>query len=165
MQKIRKQLSNEEILLKLSTRCATCEYAPSDVYQKAIKYGASAHDAQQIVDKLIDENFINAERYVRAFVNDKLTFSHWGKLKISAALRLKKIPPSLITSQLDTIPQDQYLDILRNALTAKLKQTNEPDPYKLTRKLLSFAASHGFEPSLAYDITGQILHDMPYIEL
>ena len=50
------------------------------------------HDAfNEIIDRLIDEKFIDERRYCRAFVNDKLRFNHWGRVKIQAKLREKKL--------------------------------------------------------------------------
>ena len=48
--------------------------------------GASADAADSITDRLVDENFINEQRYTQAFVHDKFSLNRWGKNKIAATL-------------------------------------------------------------------------------
>ena len=85
------------------------------------KWGTSEEIILRILDKLETENYINEERYSCAFVKDKYRFSKWGKVKISQALQQKKISPDLRSSALETIDQNEYIEILRNLLNAKRK--------------------------------------------
>ncbi len=156
MQKMKKVLSEQEIYQKLSYLCSTCEYSPFDIKRKAVTYGASTELADRVTDRLIDENYINEQRYANSFVHDKFEFNHWGRNKIIAALRQKYISTSCIDQAMNLIDDDEYRKVLRELLLAKLRQIHEPDSYKRTKKLLAFAASRGFEPSLSYDLANEI---------
>ena len=156
MQKMKKILSEQEIYLKLSGLCSTCEYSPFDIRRKAVAYGASAEAADKVVDRLIDENYISEQRYADSFVHDKFEFNRWGRNKIVAALRLKHIPSACIDEAMDSIDAEEYRKVLQELLAAKNRQTKEPDVYKRVKKLLAFAASRGFELELAYDMVNDL---------
>lgn len=151
MSKIKKIPTEQELYTKFSQRCSLCEYAPFDILQKTLQAGVSLEIAQRVVDKLIDETFINEQRYTKAFVHDKFELSHWGKIKITAALRQKKIPSNLITKELDAIDAEAYSEVLFDILQTKNRQISTNIPQERKKKLLSFAASRGFEPHLIFD--------------
>lgn len=151
MQKTKKIPTESELLQRFSQRCSLCEYSPYDILQKAQQTGVSREAAQRIVDTLIDNNFLNEERFVRAFIHDKFELAHWGRNKISAALRQKRIPSKLIDTELEEINSQDYLTVLQAILSAKNKQIKATTPYERSRKLAAFAASRGFEPHLIFD--------------
>ena len=113
------------------------------------RFGGVAPVAQQrIIDRLQHENFISEERYSRAFVNDKLRFNRWGRIKITAALREKRLPGNLIKEALEQIDDEEYMKILRDVVAAKRRELRGKDDYASKQKILRFAASRGFEPAL-----------------
>lgn len=162
MQKMKEPLSEQELYVKLSRLCASCEYSPFDIRRKAVTYGASAELADRVVARLVDEDYVNEQRYANSFVHDKFMFNRWGRGKMTAALRQKHISSASISQALSLIDPDEYSNVLRELLLAKSRLLREPDQYKRSRKLLAFAASRGFESGLAYDLTNEICgQDLP----
>lgn len=159
MPKIKNPLTEQELYQKLSYRCSVCEYPPYDIEQKAMQAGASPEVAHRLVERLIDQNFINEQRYAQSFVHDKFEFNHWGKNKIAMALRQKKISGTLADQALASIDDSQYISVLKDILITKARQLKEPDPYKHRRKLMAFAVSRGFEPHLTYDIIEDLRYE------
>ena len=145
----------QELYQRLAARCAATEYAPFDIELKVLKAGLGHDAAERIVDKLIDENYINEERYIRAFVHDKFAFNHWGKAKIESALRQKRISGQLVRNELAEIDEEEYRAALLAILTTKNKQIKAANQSERFKKLLAFAASRGFEIGLAYEIIEQ----------
>ena len=78
-------------------RCARRECCRFDIEQKLRETPLSAADRELVLDALEDEKYIDAARYARAFVHDKLAYDRWGRLKMQQALRLKRIPQGDIT--------------------------------------------------------------------
>lgn len=156
MPKIKKTPTEQELLLKLSARCATTEYCRFDIVQKAVATGVSPEVAQRVADRLADENFINEERFVKAFVHDKFELQGWGKAKISAALRQKRISSQVISTALEAIDPDAYCEKLKLVLSSKNRLIRAVDRQERTRKLASFAASRGFEIHLVLDTIDEI---------
>lgn len=133
----------------LDMACALCargEKCAFDIEQYLIKKGADKEQISQVIEYLLENNYINHNRYVHSFINDKINFAHWGKNKIITALILKKINRKLIDEVFDEfdeqlINQKTFLEIDKKLKSLK----NETDKQKLKTKLLRFCFSRGFE--------------------
>ncbi len=138
-------LTDIEAWNRASAYCSVAEHCRSEVADKLQKWGISKSVASGILDRLEKENYINEERFCRAFVNDKYRFSKWGKIKISQALQQKNIPDAIYRPSFDMIDQDEYLNLLRNLLSTKMKNIRAESEYEKNGKLIRFALSRGFE--------------------
>lgn len=81
---------------------------------------------------------MDEERYVEMFVRGKVK-SSWGRQKIVAALRAKRIPSELIDRYCSEIPEEDYGQQLQAAIE-KWRRTHPdeaPNSPKLVRHLLS----------------------------
>ena len=143
-----KQITAAEALNRAASYCTLCERCISEVSNKLTVWGVEIKVQQDIIKRLIDENFINEERYSKAFVNDKIRFNHWGRKKISAALYEKRISKSIIGNAIATIDEEEYNEILHKVLSAKHKELKYREDNSTRQKLLRFAASRGFETQL-----------------
>ncbi len=133
-------------LNKAATFCASSERSQKEVAEKLEKWGIAPNDANDILQHLIKEGFIDEVRYCKAFVQDKFKFNRWGKTKIAFMLKSKGIGQSSIDNALNTIDYDEYLTTLTELLEAKKKTLKKEDnPYQLKAKLYRFAISRGFE--------------------
>src|SRR5664280_1308500 len=93
-------------LSKAMALCSRREYCPEDIRLKLQSWGVSEADACRVIGILIKENFLNENRYAEAFVKDKFNYNKWGKVKITANLKLKKLPAGIIRSALGCIDDD-----------------------------------------------------------
>ena len=143
-----KKISDAEALNKVAAYCTLCERCISEVKAKLDAWGIEYSSQTKIIDRLIDEKFIDESRYCSAFVNDKLRFNHWGRIKIQAKLREKRLPRELIAAALGNIDEEEYCNILRTLLANKSREISSDEERKKREKLLRFAASRGFEPSI-----------------
>lgn len=143
-----RELSEPEALNKAAAYCSCCERCISEVTAKLVAWGVVAAVQRRIIERLLHENFICEERYSRAFVNDKMRFNRWGRIKISAALREKRLPNNVVKEALEQIDDDEYMNILREVIDAKRRELKGKDDFAAKQKILRFAASRGFEPNL-----------------
>lgn len=116
-----------------------------EVTEKLQRWGIDYDVIRRIVDKLVEEKFIDEERYCRAFIHDKYRFEKWGKVKIGQALQMKKISSMAYLPLLNEIDEEEYLGILQGLLASKQKSVHAGDEYELRNKLVRFALSRGFE--------------------
>lgn len=142
-----RQISPAEALNKAAAYCSLCERCINEVRKKLTAWGITPIEQNKIIERLITEKFIDEERYCRAFVNDKIRFNHWGKIKITAALREKQIDKKYISSAIDNIDENEYMQILRDILITKQKEYKGKEDFATKQKLIRFAASRGFEPT------------------
>ena len=111
-----KQLTPAEALNNAAAYCTLCERCVSEVRAKLTAWGMTPAEQNSIVERLVSEKFIDETRYCRAFVNDKLKFNHWGRIKISAALREKQLPKELAKEALEQIDEELYMEILTETI-------------------------------------------------
>lgn len=146
-----KPLTEPEALNKAAAYCTHCERCISEVNKKLTSWGVENNVRKRIIEQLQKEGFINESRYSRAFVNDKLRFNQWGKIKIAAAMREKHLKPDDISTAIAQIDDDEYLQILNKVLATKHKELKGENEYTTKQKLLRHAASRGFEPAIIID--------------
>lgn len=138
----------KNILSKMCSLCARGEKCEFDILQKLDKYEITINDKERITTYLIDNNYINNERYANAYVNDKFKFNKWGRNKIRQNLKFKKIDNKFIEKALDDINVTDYELELNSILLKKRKQIKDTDKYKIKQKLVNHAVSKGYELDL-----------------
>jgi regulatory protein len=149
---------NELIKISLSKAMALCsrrEYCTYDISTRLKSWGISDNDSEKIINILYKENFINDIRYSKAFVKDKFIYNKWGKVKIAAHLRIKKIPPDIIKTALDSIDNEDYIKILKEILSDHRRFIKARSQYDLKGKLLRYGLSKGFESDLLYGLLNE----------
>lgn len=147
--KKKKALTYDQALYRAAQLCSQGEKCPSDIYEKVQEWGLSEADAARLVGWLTEEKYLDERRFVHAFVNDKFTYQHWGRVKIAYTLRMKDISESLIDETMsDVIDEEQYLDTCASLLRARMKGLELPLSQPDRAKLYRFAAQRGFESSV-----------------
>ena len=152
-------MSEELFKIALSKAMAICsrqELCCEDIRNKLLSWGMGNNDAGKIIEILQNENFINESRYAAAFVRDKFKYNKWGKVKIAAHLKSKKIASDIINNALDSIDHDQYINLLRGLIENHKKTVRAKNQYDLKAKLLRYGLSKGFEGNLLYDILNEM---------
>ena len=113
--------------------------------EKLYRWGLTKQDSEKVIDYLLDEKYIDERRYALAYTNDKIRFSHWGRVKIRAMLRMQRISDSDINEALDNIDEQQYLEILEGVIDAKRRSIGDDASYASRTKIIRFALQRGFE--------------------
>lgn len=147
-------MTYEQALNRAAAYCSQAERATQEVLQKLEAWEVSDEDAARILEFLRKERFLDEQRYVHAFVNDKFTYERWGRIKIVYALRAKGVTGAVVTNTLDdVIDPDQYVETLTDLLRAKMRGMKTPLLPNDRAKLYRFAAQRGFESA----VVGQAL--------
>lgn len=152
-----KILTPPEALHRAAALCSSAEHCTADIREKLARWGVTEADSRTIIDRLVQERFIDEQRYAVAFVKDKFRFSGWGRIKMRYALQQKRIDGSDIDHALATLDEEQYNDRLLELLQAKSRSIRDDDPEARRAKLFRFAASRGFEPSLIFNALKQVV--------
>lgn len=141
-------MTETEMLQKVAAYCSAAERCRQDAEKKIVAAGFSREVVDRILDRMEKENFIDETRFCRSFVNDRLRFNKWGRVRLGYELRMRNIPEDTITGALDEIDETLYLDILRTILNDKRRTVKANDRWDMFHKLLRFAAGRGFENEL-----------------
>jgi regulatory protein len=137
--------SADEIFNRLSARCSTTELCLSDIRKKLDSTDLTDLEKGRIIQRLLDEKYVDEARYARAFVRDKFRFSGWGRVKIAQGLRAKQISQTDIQEALQEIDEEDYRRALRDALKAKRRTVRGSSTYETNAKLIRFAQGRGYE--------------------
>jgi regulatory protein len=148
--KNQKTYTVDEATKILEGYCAYQERCHKEVEQKLYDLNMIPEAKEQIILHLLQHNFLNEERYSRAFVRGKFSIKKWGKVKIITGLKFKGISPYNINSGLQEINQEDYLKTLLVVAEKKIELIKEPNAYKKRTKLASFLISKGFESELVF---------------
>jgi regulatory protein len=150
-------LNYRQALTKAMALCSQSERCRFDIITKLRQWELSEEEIAEAVDYLVKEHFLDEERFVRFYVNDKLRFNKWGKVKLTYLLRQKQIPEDIIREALSQINDELYIKTLRNLLISKVKSVKGASGYERKGKLAVFAQSHGFEAELAFRIAVELI--------
>ncbi len=157
MSKPKKTISIKEAISKAQYLCAEKEKCVSDIRTKLYDWKLPDTDHDAVIKQLVEEKFIDEERYALYYTKDKIIHNKWGRIKIAYALKQKKINNEFIKNAFDNFSEIEYEDILKNELLKKMKTIKDKDEYTIKSKILRFAASRGFENGKVFDILSEII--------
>lgn len=142
-----------EAYSRLADRCAMTEISTGEALEKLRRMGLRGPRAEAIVQRLVDERFIDDERFARAWVRDRFGLARWGRRKIRESLILKRVDSAIIRQALEEeIDPEAYYENLADALRSKARGMSEPLTREERMKLARFAASRGYEPDLIMEM-------------
>jgi regulatory protein len=139
------QIAYDQALSKAMALCSKAEKCSFDIRKKLEEWRVAPQDIPRMIKRLIDDRFVDDERYARFFVRDKFRFNHWGKIKIGYMLRGKQFSEELIFQAFSEIDEYTYVETLIKILRDKTKNTKFVNEYDRKAKLVRFAQSRGFE--------------------
>ncbi|WP_456376950.1 regulatory protein RecX [Lutibacter sp.] len=152
----KKTYTVDEATKALEHFCAYQERCHKEVEKKLYDLKMIPEAKEQIILHLLQHNFLNEERFAKAFVRGKFSIKKWGKIKIVNALKFKNISPYNIKSALQEINDEEYVNTLQKIAEKKLALLKEPNVYKKKNKLITFLMSKGFETNLVYKVTNNL---------
>lgn len=149
MEEKRKYISPEILKRKIENYCVYQERCQQEVRNKLYELGGQTKDIEQLIANLIENNFLNEERFAKAYAGGKFRIKQWGKIKIINELKFRRISEYCIKSALKQIDEDDYHLTLKNILEKKKVNYILCSP---TQKLAlaKYAISKGFESSMVW---------------
>lgn len=134
------------MMAKAASFCAYQERSTPEVREKLESWECDEDTIALVLAELETQHFLNDKRYAELFAHSKLRQLHWGRIKIRFHLKSKHLPERWVEHGLNSIKEEEYMEILVELLQKKAKEKKEPDPYKAKQKLYQFALQKGFEP-------------------
>jgi regulatory protein len=150
--KTKKYFNEPEAYAKAEHYCAYQERSQQEVRDKLYEWGLLPALVENIIVKLLEGNFLNEERFAKAYARGKFNQRGWGRIKIKQGLKFKKVPDGLIKKALLVIDGDDYLKMLQKILEKKAALLVEKDAFKRRYKLQQYAMSRGYEGDLVGDV-------------
>jgi regulatory protein len=130
---------------KLEYFCTYRDRCISEVEQKMNDYGLIPEVQDQLLLNLIQNKFLDEERFARSFVRGKFGIKKWGRNKIISALRYKKVSEPCVRLGLAEINEDKYQEVIRNLIIEKWKKYARFKTFQRKGKTAAYLMQRGFE--------------------
>jgi regulatory protein len=150
------RLTKEQAWQKIKHYCAYQERSHYEAKQKLYSFGLYKNEAEELLTRLIEEDYLNEERFAEQFAGGKFRMKHWGKIKITHELKQKQIGPYNIRRALQAIADADYIATLQKLAEAKWKQLQGEQYIVRQAKATSYLMQKGFEPALIQKAIQQI---------
>ncbi len=142
-------LTKDQAMQKARQFCAYQERCHKDVREKLYSLGLYKNSVEEIISELVQDNYLNEERFAIQFAGGKFRIKQWGKIKIKYELKQKNISEYCIKKALSEIDEVDYLKTLKKLLDQKKKLLKtEKNLFVKRKKLQDFMVQKGFEADL-----------------
>ncbi len=148
---MQKTHSLTEAQKKLEHYCAYQERCHEDVIKKSRELLLSPSEIDEVVVYLIQNNFLNEERFACSFARGKHRIKYWGKIRIVNELKFRNISTYNINKALKEITQEEYSQSFNFIADRFWESLKEPNPLKKSKKFCDYLLRKGFESNLVYE--------------
>jgi regulatory protein len=153
---LKKYWSLSEAKVKIAAFCAYQERCQQDVRNRLAERGIVGEQAEDLIASMIEEGFLNEERFAQSFARGKFNLNRWGKIKIIQALKFKKISERCIRTGLKEIDEEDYFKLLENEANKKWNSLIKLDSFQKKIKVQQFLLGRGFEQDLILQVLAEI---------
>lgn len=142
----------KQALNKIYKYCAYRERSHKEVRSKLYEYGLDPVNVEEVLVHLIEHDFLNEERYAKAFARGKFIYNDWGRLKIKRHLEQQEVSAYCIRRSNNEIDNQAYMDKLEELVLKYTKKTKAKNEYELRHKVSRYMIQKGYEPELVWNV-------------
>ena len=148
-----KNIGTDRAFTKITKYCSYQERCHSEVRHELFSYGLYAEEVEELMVKLITENYLSEQRFATAFAGGRFRLKKWGKVKIRYELRKRKVSDTCISKALSLLDMDTYLDTLKELYKAKERLlSKEKNEYKRKMQIQAWLLQKGYERDLIIEL-------------
>jgi regulatory protein len=141
------KLTKEQAYQKIKQYCAYQERCHKEVREKLYGYGLYKSEVEEILVNLIEEEYLNEERFAIGFAGGKFRMKHWGRNKILYELKQKQVSPYCIKVALQAIDESDYLASLQKLAVKKWESLEKENNLSRQAKVYAYLLQKGYEPN------------------
>ena len=156
MYSFRKSYNLEQALSRLQRYCAYQDRCHIEVERKLTEMRMIPQVKEQIIMSLIEDDYLNEERFALAFVKGKFRIKKWGRIRLKAELKKRKISKYLIKSALEQISEKDYLFTFEELANRKANSIKANSILLKKKKLADYLIYRGWESSLVNNKVNQL---------
>lgn len=152
-----KRHTPKEAKLKAANFCAYQERSQKEVRNKLYDLGLYPDEVEDVLADLITDNFINEERFAKAYVGGKFRVKKWGRKKILMGLQPHQLSPYCIKKGMAEIDEDDYMMALEEIILKKDEAIRESNSFKRKNKIAAYAQGRGYESDLIWEVINRLM--------
>jgi regulatory protein len=150
------RLSKEQALQKIRHFCAYQERCHQEVKEKLYSFGLHREDTESLISTMIEEQYLDEERFAEQFAGGKFRMKHWGRKKIEFELRKRQVSAYCIRKGLAQIPEEDYQKTLEKLASDKYKTVSDEGPFTARAKTTDYLLQKGYEPERIREILASL---------
>ncbi|MBT8309784.1 MAG: RecX family transcriptional regulator [Flavobacteriaceae bacterium] len=143
--------------MKLEYYCSYQERCHKEVEQKLKEMNMIPEARNLIILHLMENNFLNEERFAKTYVRGKFRIKKWGRRRLTLELRKKGISKVNVNLALKEIEESVYIEVFKDLSEKKAKSLRESNRNKKKKKLHDYLIYRGWEPHLVYDRVNELI--------
>ncbi|TRX50424.1 RecX family transcriptional regulator [Fulvivirga sp. M361] len=147
----KKTIPPHEVKRKIADYCAYQERSQQEVRDKLYSYGVFSDEVEETIAELIQEGFINEERFARAYVRGKFKLKKWGRRKILNGLKHHRLSEYCVKKGWEEINEDEYIRVIHELIQRKMDSTGGLKVINARQKIANFLLQRGFEHHLIWE--------------
>lgn len=141
-----KTLSPEQALQKARHYCGYQERCHSEVQEKLYSFGLRKPQVDAVLAMLIEENYLNEERFAIQYAGGHFRLKQWGKVRIRYQLKQKQVSEYCIKKALAGIDDEDYARTLARLAEQKWEKLDPATAFPFRRKQLQeYLLGKGYE--------------------
>jgi regulatory protein len=151
-----KRLTKDEALKKIKYYCSYQERCHQEVTDKLYNFGLYKSEVNEIISDIIENNYLNEERFAVQFAGGKFRIKQWGRKKIQYELQQKRVSPYLIKIALKALDEEEYHKTLLTLAQRKWKELAGEHYLARQSKTISYLLQKGYELSLVTKVLAEL---------
>ena len=146
IQRKQNRIGKEQAFQKLKHYCGYQERSHAEAREKLYAYGLYKQEVEEIISRLIEEDYLNEERFAIAFAGGKFRIKGWGRVKITQALKEKRVSDYCIRKAMKEIEELNYDSSLKKFAAAKWRSLkSEKNVFIRMKKTQDHLLRKGYE--------------------
>lgn len=141
----------------LQSFCAYQDRCHQDARERLAELGVYGERAEQIIVDLINEKFLDEERFARSYARGRFKMKKWGRMKITRELKMRKISAYCIRKAMTEIDPEEYYQVMKDEIERRDRiESSARHPYLRRRKLADYMFTRGFESNLTWEMLDEL---------
>jgi len=143
----------QQALPKAKNYCAYQQRCHNEVKDKLYSFGLNKTEVEQIISTLIEDDYLNEQRFAVMYASGHFRIKNWGRVKIKYELKKKQVSEYCIKKALAAIDEEDYAKTLQKLFEQKLKTLkSEKNQFIKNKKLQNHLMQKGFETDLIREL-------------
>lgn len=143
------QIPKEKAIPKIRHYCAYQERTHQEVKEKLYGFGLRKTEVEEILAGLIEDDYLNEERFACQFTGGKFRLKKWGRVKIAYELKQRQVSTYNIKRALASIDESDYTATLQKLALEKWGTLEKESPLNRLAKTMNYLLQKGYEYPLA----------------
>ena len=153
----KRRIGKEQALQKLKHYCGYQERSHIEAREKLYSFGLYKQEVEECISRLIEDDYLNEERFAIAYTGGKFRMKQWGRIKIKQGLKERGVSEYCIKKSLKEINDEQYIATLNKLVAGKWNDLrSEKNIFVKMRKTQDYVLQKGYESNLVATAIQQV---------